>query len=54
MRCTTPSRVERRIRRLECLEMQARYGQFLPCDNHDDLDHPAMISSAPDQRLAAA
>jgi hypothetical protein len=38
---------ERRIRYRECLEMEAQYGQLLPCENHDDLDHLAMVGSAP-------
>lgn len=29
-------RDERRIRRRECLELEAHYGQFLPCERYAD------------------
>ena len=38
---------ERRFRYRECLEMETQYGQFLPCEHHDDLDLLAMVGSAP-------
>lgn len=29
---------ERRIRYSECLELEAQYGQFLPCEAYEDPD----------------
>lgn len=49
MRQAKLTRDERCMRQRECLEMEAQYGRFLLCDNHDDLDGPAMVGSAPDQ-----
>lgn len=45
--------IERRSRRRECLELEAQYGQFLPCERYADPEH-LRRHGAPSSRPALA
>ena len=43
------ARDERRFRYLECLELEALHGRFLPCEAYDDLQDRA-VAGRPSER----
>jgi hypothetical protein len=56
MRTIMLSRDERRYRHLECRELQARYGELLPCEAYADIGadyHLWVDGRAPKRSLAA-